>query len=158
MVLRRSLTPLELALAAVVLGVTVAVLIDRALGVMELAERTAMEATVSNLSSGVNARFAFEILKGSKPEGWERRDPFDLANMAAPSTDWHWDPEHQEVLYRPRLRRQLRTAEPGAPLRFRLVPRGSGFGYLLEPVSRYEWTSTAVQVLPSVHDQGRCFS
>jgi hypothetical protein len=159
MLLQRPLSRLEMSLAAAILGVAALAFMDRALDVMELAERTAMQATVSNINSAVNTRFAFETLKrAGTTQGWQKLNPFQLAQMDVPTTDWTYDAARSELVYQPRLRRHLRTADPEGQLRFRLVPHRAGMGYLLQPVGHYEWTSTAIQVLPSISLQGLCFT
>ena len=156
MVLRRPLTRLELGLAATIVGVALVVFADRALDVMELAERTAMEATLSNVTSAVNTRLALEVMKNNKLPDWQQRNPFDLAGVAAPSESWTFDAEQMELVYRPSLRRHLHTDDPGSALRFRLTPRRTGLGYLLVPAAGFQWL--IVEVLPLEFVKGRCFS
>lgn len=155
MVLRRSLTRLELGLAASLVGLALVVFADRALDVMELAERTAMEATLSNVTSALNSRLAHAVLKGEKVE-WRQGNPFDLAGVPAPSESWRFDAEQSELIYRPSLRRHLHTDDPGSPLRFRLTVRRSGWGYLIVPAAGFQWL--VVEVLPLECVKGRCFS
>ena len=156
MVLRRPLTRLELGIAATVVGVALVVFADRALDVMELAERTAMEATLSNVTSAVNTRLVLEVMKNNQLPDWQKRNPFDLAGVAAPSDNWTFDAEQMELVYRPSLRRHLHTDDPGSPLRFRLTARRAGLGYLLVPAAGFQWR--VVEVLPLELAKGRCFS
>lgn len=155
MVLRRPLTRLELSLVAVAFGVAVVLFVDRMLDVMELAERTAMEVTLSNVTAALNTRFAFAALKGEKVE-WQERSPFDLAGVHPPSDNWSYDAEQKELVYRPSLRRYLHTEAPGNALRFRLTPHRAGAGYRLVPAADFRWL--AVEVFPLDSVQGHCFS
>ena len=156
MVLRRPLTRLEIGIVATALGIAMAIFADRALDVMELAERTAMEATLSNVTSAVNTRIAYRVLGGEPATGWEEVNPLDLAGVPPPSENWSFDFEQKELVYRPSLSRHLHTDEPGGPLRFRLVARRTGLGYQFVPVAGFQWR--IVEVLPLDSVKGRCFS
>jgi len=156
MVLRRPLTRLELGVVATILAVALAIFADRALDVMELAERTAMEATLSNVTSAVNTRLAIEVMQSNKLPDWQKRNPFEVAGLAAPSENWSFDAEQMEIVYRPSLRRHLHTDHPGSPLRFRLARRHAGLGYLLVPAAVFQWL--VVEVLPLESVKGHCFS
>jgi hypothetical protein len=155
MVLRRPLTRLELGVVAAGLGIATVIFADRALDVMELAERTAMEATLSNVTSAVNARIAYRVLNGEPASGWEEVNPLDVAGVPSPSQNWSYDADQKELVYHPSLRRHLHTDEPGGPLRFRLIPRRAGLGYQFVPVAGYQWR--IVEVLPLDSIQGHCF-
>jgi hypothetical protein len=155
MIYRRSLTRLELSLAAAALGIAIVVLVDRALDVMELAERNAMEATLSNVTSALNTRVAHAVLRGEKVD-WLKRNPFDAAGVRLPSESWSFDDVQYELAYRPRLRRHLHTDQPGGTLRFRLIPHRAGMGYLFVPAAGFQWQF--VEVFPLESLQGRCFS
>ena len=154
MVLRRPLNRLELGIAASALGIALVIFADRALDVMELAERNAMEATLSNVTSAVNARLAYAVLKGEKFDA--QASPLDIAGVPLPGENWSFEAEQQELVYRPRLRRHLHTDEPGGVLRFRLTPRRSGLGYLFVPAAGFQWL--VVEIFPLDSIQGRCFS
>lgn len=154
MILRRPLTRLELSLVSIALGIAILVFIDRVMNVMELAERSAMEATLSNVTSAVNARLAYAVLKGEKFDA--QANPFDIAGVALPGENWSFEAEQQELVYRPRLRRHLQTDEPGGVLRFRLTQRRGGLGYLFVPAAGFQWL--IVEILPLNSSQGHCFS
>ena len=155
MVLRRPLSRLELGVVAAALGIALVIFADRALDVMELAERTAMEATLSNVTSAVNVQLARAVLRGERPELREQ-SPFDVAGVPPPSQNWSYDAEQKELVYRPSLRRHLHTDEPGGQLRFRLIPRRAGLGYQFVPVVGFQWL--IVEVLPLHCVKGHCFS
>lgn len=153
---RRRLTRLELALYAALVGVLVAVFLDRVLTYMELAERTAMETTVNNLNSALAAHRALQMLQGRSGEagGALLTDPFELAqmrvinrhpevtaNVALENLDrghWVFQRARNELIYLPQLHRRLHTDEPQNVLRFHLVATASA-GYVLVPVSPYSW-------------------
>lgn len=155
MVLRRPLSRFELGVAAAALGIALVIFADRALDVMELAERTAMEATLSNVTSAINVQLVRAVLRGERPD-LQQQNPFDLAGVPPPSQNWSYDTEQKELVYRPSLRRRLHTDEPGGLLRFRLMPRRAGLGYQFVPVGGFQWL--IVEVLPLECVKGHCFS
>jgi hypothetical protein len=152
---RRRLTRLEGALYGIIGAVLLALFADRLLVYMELAEKTAVHATLSNLTSAINARVALDMMQGhAPPRGrWAGRNPFELAGtvsgVARPlgsrpvdsleRATWSYDTERGELIYRPCLSRGSRTQDPDGALRFRLVPQPGGLGYRLVSTSGYEW-------------------
>ena len=151
---RRPLTRLEGALYGIVGAILLAVFAERLLAYMELAEKTAMEATVSNLTSAINVRVALEMVHGHAPPAgrWAGRNPFQIAgasgvarplgSQAVADLDrpsWTYDAERGEIIYLPRLYRGLHTQDPHGALRFRLVAQPAGLGYRLVSTSGYEW-------------------
>lgn len=144
---RRPLTRLELALAVAVLGIAATLLMDRLLAAMEAAERAAMHATLNHTIAAVNARLASATLRGEagRLEEWLQRDPFELSRTAPHnyaqrseygSGTWSYDAVRRELVYQPRLRRQLRTDSADGAIRFRAELRPL---YMLVPTSNYEW-------------------
>lgn len=152
---RRRLSRLEVGIYAAVVGLVLAVFLERALYYMELAERTVMEMTVSNVNSALNVRRAYDILAGraaGDPTA-PLRNPFELAGMSpanfhgevdSPSLAdlergyWVFDRTRRELIYLPRLRRGLTTADPDGAIRFRLESRGNAIS-MLAPTSEYSW-------------------
>jgi hypothetical protein len=148
---RRPLTRLELALYASLVGVCIVVFIERAFYYMEIAERAAMEVTVSRVNSAINVRRAQEMLSiggASAPIG---QNPFEFARAVPPNFrgevlsaevyrlekgNWAFDPLRGEVLYLPRLNRLLDVSDPDGAIRFRLTPEK---GFMLVPTSPYTW-------------------
>ena len=152
---RRRLTRLEVAIYAAVAALVLAVFLERLLYYMELAERTVMEVTVSNVNSALNVRRAYEMLAGraANDPSAPLRNPFELAGMSpanfhgeidSPSLaslergHWVFDRIRRELIYLPRLRRGLTTADPDSAIRFRLEPRGNAISMLV-PTSEYTW-------------------
>lgn len=153
---RRALTRLELALYAVIVGIAVTVFLDRLFYVMELAERSAMEQTVSRVNTAINVRLAYEMLNGrliNVPAALER-NPFELAKTVPPNfagevdapdlarierASWIYDRTSHELVYLPRLRRGLDTPDSSNAIRFRLVAGRGGARYMLVPASKYTW-------------------
>ena len=152
---RRNLTRLEIGIYAAVVAVVLAVFLERVLYYMELAERTVMEVTVGNVNSAINIRRAFGML--ARPTANDAsaalRNPFELAGMSPANFDgeidspslatierghWVYDRTRRELIYLPRLRRGLDTADPDGAIRFKLEPRGSSIS-LLVPASAYTW-------------------
>jgi|SRR6188508_2362133 len=150
---RRPLTRLELALYAAIVGVVLAVFLDRLLDTMELAERLAMEATVTRVNSALTVRVAADRLRGRPTRISEvlDRNPFEVAGAAASNSlgeldapiledlergKWVFDRVGRELIYLPRLHRRLQAT--GSVVRFRLVHRGDGT-LALTPVLPYSW-------------------
>jgi len=151
---RRPLTALEAALYGAIGALLLALFAERLLAHMELAEKTAMHATLSSLISAVNARVAVEMVSGrALPRGrWAGRNPFEIAGAASAArplgarpmvtvdrASWVFDADRGELIYLPRLYRGLRTEDPDGALRFRLIPQQAGIGYSLVSTSGYEW-------------------
>lgn len=152
---RRRLTRLEGTLYGIVGALLIALFAERMLAYMELAEKTAVLATISTLTSAVNARVVLDMARASPPPAgrWAGRNPFELTGTwkepmrilgADPVSSidravWTYDGERGEIIYRPRLYRGLRTTDPDGALRFRLTAQSHGLGYRLVSTSSYEW-------------------
>jgi len=155
---RRRLTRLEAVLFAAVVGVFIAVLLDRLYDYFELAERASVEVTLANLQSGLNVRLAQDLMTGRARDlgRWRRKNPFTitrttpvnyLGEIAQPRLDevdppaWLFDPGAAELVYVPRHARSLRTADGSGVLRFRLVPRQAqgAIGVGIAAAQQYEW-------------------
>ncbi|HYX45982.1 MAG TPA: hypothetical protein VE820_04070 [Sphingomicrobium sp.] len=154
---RRRLTRVEIAAYAVLIAAALVVFSKFVLDYMEMAERTAMEMTVSNVTSALNIYFATHVMAGEQPASgdWTKKNPFELAHTfpagylgelgqrdpaMVERPAWFFDAANAELLYLPRLHGHLSSAREGE-LRFRLQPRGSGFGFVLVPASPYEWSA-----------------
>jgi hypothetical protein len=152
---RRRLTRLEAAIYATLAALILGVFLERLLYYMELAERTVMEVTVSNVNSALNVRRALDMLTGgaSSDPSAPSRNPFALAGMSpanfrgeidSPSLStlergqWVYDRTRRELIYLPRLRRGLETADPDGAIRFRLESRRNATAMLV-PTSSYVW-------------------
>lgn len=148
---RRPLSRLELALYASLVGVLMAVFIERGVYYMEIAERTAMEVTILRVNSAINVRRAQEMLSEGRASIPTGQNPFEFARAVPPNFrgevlaaevyrlekgSWAFDPLRGEVLYRPRLNRLLEVSDPDGAIRFRLTPER---GFMLVPTSRYTW-------------------
>jgi len=149
---RRRLTRLEAAISAALVAVFLAVFLERTLYYLELAERTVMVLTVNNVNSALNVRRAYGALKGQATDD-SLRNPFGLARMspanflgevdspnlaALERGQWVFDRTRGELIYLPRLRRGLETADPDGAIRYRLELRG-GEVSMLVPTSKYAW-------------------
>ena len=152
---RRRLTRLEVAIYASVAALVLAVFLERVLYYMELAERTVMELTVSNVNSALTVRRALDMLAGraSNDPTAPSRNPFALAGMSPANFHgeidspnladlergyWVFDQTRRELIYLPRLRRGLDTADPDGAIRFRLERRANDTSMLV-PTSKYAW-------------------
>ena len=153
---------LQSALYAIIAGILAAVLLERLLTYAEAAEKAAMEATLSQLRSGLYARVAFLALRGEYQaiEALPSQSPFVTAVMKAVNYrgeftgvpadveggNWLFDRARNELVYVPNLKRHLHAA-PGDPpeqvLRYRLdVLKNSKYAYTgvsLQPVTALRW-------------------
>jgi hypothetical protein len=147
---RRRLTRLEAAVYGVIAAILLAVSASRLLDLMEIAERAAVETTVTRVNAALNIRLAYELVRGNKPDAnaWLRRNPFELADAWPPNFvsgvepfdlsaiergSWSYDQGRAELIYLPRSRAILDLAKADRALRFRLVQRPSDRTYVLVP-------------------------
>jgi len=153
---------LQSALYVVIAGVVATVLLERLLTYAEAAEKVAVEATVSRLSSAMYARLAFLVLRGDiqTVEALEGLSPFRIAHADSPAYlgefdgappnveggSWYFDRGRRELVYVPKLTRYLHNADNGsgmASIRFRSEVRKSATnsysGVALIPVQDWRW-------------------
>jgi hypothetical protein len=146
--------------------VLIAVFSSYVLSFMEMAEKAAMETTVTNVTAAINIRYAMLLMDGRASESaqWTSANPFELARafppnyrgIAGPNSEpfdrpaWIFDPEHAELVYLPRLYSHLADGESDE-VRFRLERHRSGFGFLLAPTSPYKWELASLQNFHKVH-------
>lgn len=152
---RRKLTRVEIAVYAVIVATLIVVFTSYMLDYMEMAEKAAMETTLSNVTTALNLRYAAALMAGESVDSarWQRANPIELAQAFPPGyggelngrdasrldrPSWFFDAARAEVLYLPRLHAHLISAS-GAEIRFHLVRHPSGLGFLLAPTSPYEW-------------------
>jgi hypothetical protein len=152
---RRRLSRLELAIYASVIAVILAVFLERLLYYMEVAERTVMEATVSNVNSALDVRWLYGNLGSETVQKGTiaAANPFELAGMSPGNFagevnspiladfrrgQWVFDRSQRELIYVPQLRRGLDTADPDGALHFRLEDRGNAH-FRLVSTSKYLW-------------------
>ena len=147
---RRRLTRLEAGLYAAVVGILIAVFIERALYYMELAERATMEATIARLNSAIQLRIAHEVLRGTiqNPSSAHIGNPFEFASAIPPNFQGgpvaeieagRWGFDGRNLVYRPRLHRFLTTSRETSPwARFRLAPSHN----MLVPTNDWSWELT----------------
>jgi len=153
---RRPLSLLEAGLYAGFAAILLTFVSIHLLEIMEMAERLAVEATLSQVVSGVSSRLAVDALRGgaADPAALARRNPFDLAGMSVPNFvgeiggresaalskgSWAFDAERAELVYLPRLSSGLHTSDPEGALRFRAVVGPRGLSYTLAPTNPYRW-------------------
>lgn len=149
----RPLTRLEAGLYGLIVAVLIALLANRLLGYMELAERAAMELTIVRINSGLNLRLAYALMQGRSTDLSPEQNPFALAGVTAPnflgeqdlpdlraeSRAWVYDRVRHELIYLPRLKQGLRTADPDGVIRFRLAADPAARTYALVPAAPYSW-------------------
>jgi general secretion pathway protein G len=165
---RAGFTLFELVLVIAVVAVLATFALDKLMGYQEMAEKAAMEHTVSVLHSALANRIAGRMAAGLglEVEGIERENPMDwLARRPdnyfgalydpvyrdVPKGTWHFDRKSQELVYRPRMTKFFTPDAEGREwVRFRTVLRVTpedkalaGQRELSEltirPVSPYRW-------------------
>ncbi len=153
---------LQSGLYVIIAGILAALLLERLLTYAELAEKSAMEATLSRLHASLYARVALHALKGEHEaiEALPRRNPFVTGALQAANYrgefvgvpaeieggNWLYDRVREELVYVPNLKRHL-VADPNDPtvahLRFRLqVQRSSAqvfTGIAVRSVTQFTW-------------------
>lgn len=153
---RRRLTRLEVGVFAGLCAILISVFLDKALALMELAERTAMEVTVQHVNSALRLRRAAELISGGVEEPVKvlQTNPFDLARVKVSNLHpdiadakmlpglerryWVFDRGDRELIYLPQLHRGLHTEGVDDLLRFRVIDSGDRL-YVLVPVGKYSW-------------------
>ena len=138
---RAGFTLLELVVVIALVGVFASVALDRLLRYQEIAEKTAMEATLGALRSAQALQVSARILSGglANAAALENENPIDwlaeppqgylgaLHNPSlgdVPKGSWYFDLKDKQLVYRPRFTRFLSVPESGDDrLRFRVVLR-----------------------------------
>lgn len=157
----RQRSNLESALYVIIAGVLVAVLLYRLQQLSEVAEKTAMEATLANLQSALYVRAAKAVLEGRAVDraAWAKQDPVTLAQASLPnylgefdhpdlstleSGNWLYDRGRHELVYLVRRGQHFSGGtDPVPAVRFRLKlvrgPSGAYSPVLLHLVAPYDW-------------------
>ena len=152
---RRKLARVEIAVYAAIVAALVVIFSSYLIDYMEMAEKTAMETTVSNVTAAINLRYASLVMAGerSSTAQWGNANPFELARAFPPNyrgelgaeerseldrPAWVFDAPRAELVYLPRLHSFLGDGTIDE-LRFRLLPHPSGFGFQLAPTLPYTW-------------------
>jgi hypothetical protein len=157
----RQRSYLESALYVVIAGALAALLLHRLQQLSEVAEKTAMEATVARLQSALYARAAKEVLSGRArtERDWRERNPVLLARADLPNYlgeferpelallkpgNWLYDRGRHELVYLvQRAANFSGGSDPVPAIRFRLqlerARSGAYSPYLLHAVTAYEW-------------------
>ncbi len=108
--------------------------------VQEMGEKTVVEATVRNIQSGLQHEMGHHLAQGteasiadivgSNPVRWLERPPagylgeFDSAPPAMVPGQWFYDRARRELVYWPRLSRNLKVEAADGRLRWRVEPSG----------------------------------
>ncbi len=158
----RQRSYLESALYVIIAGALAALLLHRLQQLSEVAEKTAMEATVARLQSALYVRAAKAVLGGQADvivRDWAERNPIRLARADLPNYlgafdhpdltqldagNWLFDRGQHELVYLVRRGQNFSGGtDPVPAIRFRLqvehTPSGAYSPYLLHPVTAYEW-------------------
>jgi hypothetical protein len=169
---QRKLTRVEIAVYAGIVAALIAVFASYMIDYMEMAEKTAMQTTLSNMNTGLNLDYAGRLIAGERMDkaGWMSGNPFALARTfppgyggelagrdaaSLPRPAWIFDPARREIVYLPRLHKHLRgTGE--AEIRFRLDLHPSGFGFVLVPVSPYDWSLSESETISHIACRRGC--
>jgi len=158
----RQRSYLESALYVIIAGALAALLLHRLEQLSEVAEKTAMEATVSRLQSALYVRAAKAVLSGGRAEverDWAERNPVLLAHADLPNYlggfdhpdlstlepgNWLYDRGRHELVYLVRRAQDFTGGtDPVPAIRFRLqverTPSGAYSPYLLHAVAPFQW-------------------
>jgi len=152
----------EFFIAAGVIGLIAAVLLDRLLDYQAYAERTAMEVTVVNMRSGLRLRVAELMTQDRMPEvgklvnenpvRWlETPPPNYLGELAHPvpktleQGNWYFDTTGRELVYLPRSDRFFMAPRDGRKeaMRFQVMSVRQALGTGEKSESRIEWVTLA---------------
>ena len=162
-------TLLEFGVAAIILGVVAAVLLDRLRYYQEAAEKAHMEYTVATLKSALRLHVSTLMVEGrmgecaklarQNPVDWLQQKPADYSGEfdgappdSAPPGGWYYDRVQRELVYRVRLGRHFVPGKDGRrQVRFRVavvydeIQGGEGAsgllvsGVTLAAVEPYRW-------------------
>ena len=157
----RQRSYLESALYVIIAGALAALLLHRLQQLSEVAEKTAMEATVARLQSALYARAAKAVLSGRARVAldWRSRNPVVLAHAELPNYlgefdhpdlaslepgNWLYDRGRNELVYLVRRAGSFSGGtDPVPAIRFRLqlerTPLGAYSPMLLHPAAEYDW-------------------
>jgi general secretion pathway protein G len=130
----RARSILQFSVALAVIGVLAVFLLDALYDVMEQAERTVMEATIRNMDSGLRVELARRMihgqeasigdLVGANPVQWLEAPPVGYSGNCRrdlTAGEWCFDAVTNEIVYRPRLVRNLEYHDPSrSGLRWRV--------------------------------------
>lgn len=154
---------LQSALYVAIVGVLAAVLLERLLTYAEVAEKAAMEATVSRLHAALYTKLAYLVLRGEYQaiETLSDQSPFVTADVNSPNYlgefegapsgggeggKWYFDRARRELVYVPNLKRYVSSAdgEQAPPLmRFRIelkkASKDAYTGVAITPVNDVRW-------------------
>ncbi|MGH8737223.1 MAG: hypothetical protein ACREU5_10040 [Burkholderiales bacterium] len=152
---------LESALYVIIAGALAALLLYRLQQLSEVAEKTAMEATVARLQSALYVRAAKAVLEGQGIDhgAWADQNPLTLARASLPNYlgefdapdlttleagNWLYDRGRHELVYLVRRASSFSGGtDPVPAIRFRLgLERGKSGAYspvLLHLVTPYVW-------------------
>lgn len=133
---------LELLVAAVLIAIVAALLLERLTRYQEYAEKAVMEATIAHMRSGLRVRVAELIIAGSlaqlqqvrqeNPVGWLETPPAnylgEIPAAAAAPGNWYFDRDARELVYRPRHTRFFEPLQNGTVAEVRLQVRPAGAG------------------------------
>jgi hypothetical protein len=154
---------LQSALYVAIVGVLAAVLLERLLTYAEVAEKAAMEATISRLHTALYAQMAYLALRGEYEaiDSKSEQSPFAVADVKSSNYlgefdgipagggeggKWFYDRLRHELVYVPNLKRYFSSAggEPTpAVIRYRVeVLKASKYAYTgvaIRPVNAVRW-------------------
>ena len=163
----RGFSLLELAIVVAIVAVLITVALDRLLRYAELAERAAMEQSVSAMKSALGLRFAALYLRGrvgsiqalpeENPMDWlAERPPGYLGELWQPALatlerpSWYFDRARKQLVYVPLRTRYLVTGKENDPrISYRVIvdfgpgPDSGAAAELrrlgIEPSQPYNW-------------------
>lgn len=147
---------LQSALYVAIAGVLAAVLLERLLTYAEVAEKAAMEATLSRLHAALYTRVALHALRGEYEalEALQAQSPFAAAKITSPNYlgevvsvppgdvadgKWMFDRVRRELVYVPNLKRYLQPELNDGAL------TGLRFRVEVQSVSKHAYTGVVIR-------------
>lgn len=155
----RGASRLEMLAALVLIGIVAALLLERLTRYQEYAEKAVMEATITNMRSGLRVRVAELMINGRMAQMGGLLDENPIAWLAAPPPNyggllarpdggkalpgyWYFDAGRRQLVYFPRHRRFFQPGVNGAnEVRLQAMARAPGGGMTRSPTGMVEGVS-----------------
>lgn len=153
---RRGASRLEMLAALVLIGIVAALLLERLTRYQEYAEKAVMEATITNLRSGLRVRVAELMIGGRMAQMGRLLDENPVAWLAAPPPNyggllaqpdggralpghWYFDAGRRQLVYLPQHRRFFQPGENGVnEVRLQAMARAPSGGMTRSPAGIVE--------------------
>lgn len=155
----RGASRLEMLAALVLIGIVAALLLERLTRYQEYAEKAVMEATITNMRSGLRVRVAELMINGrmaqmggllgENPITWLAAPPPNYGGLLAQPDGgkalpghWYFDARRRQLVYFPQHRRFFQPGVNGAnEVRLQAMARAPGGGVTRSPTGMVEGVS-----------------